>query len=164
MLGVYTVPSVPLSDPSCAAGPHILRLSRCRWNLFQPHACPKLSRDITIMQQADPLKRAANRSVSPRAVLDAEEPLVPPRQRARPSALLFLAGSLVIKYEAPQENGRLLLDVSMPVLDVVKCWAPVSGHTSQGLNANYSQRRKVLLRSVLQVALRKRNINFIMKI
>lgn len=60
-----------------------------------------------------------------------------------PPCLLFLAGSWVIRYEALQENGRLLLDASVPLLDVVKSWAPVSGHTSQGLNANYSKRGKV---------------------
>lgn len=67
----------------------------------------------------------------------------PPRREPVPPFLLFLAGSWVIRYEALQENGRLLLDASVPLLDVVKSWAPVSGHTSQGLNANYSKRGKV---------------------
>lgn len=75
-----------------------------------------------------------------------------------PPFLLFLAGSAVIRYEALQENGRLLLDASVPLLDVVKSWAPVSGHTSQGLNANYSKGGKVWHGSVSQVELRNRII------
>lgn len=88
-------------------------------------SAPRLTRTLT--RHHHPASALRYRSVSPGAVQGAEELLVPPPQRVRPSALLFLAGSPVIKYEALQEKERLLPDVSMPVLDVVKSWAPVTG-------------------------------------
>lgn len=155
VLSVYTVPSAPLSDLSYAAGPHILRLSLCRQTIpgqtLTRHRHPSSALWAVQIQynvrRTDqyPWERCWIRQSS----------WLHHCKESVPSTLLFLAGSLVIKYEALQENGRLLLDVSKPVLDAVKSWTPVSGLTSQGLNANYSQCGKVLLGSLLQVQLRR---------